>query len=143
MWHDTNKIYAMLRSCPLGVVITIPSLEDQGVDTNTVSFEHQAKRSRPTASHWPKLMGGSWVDNDGKSPSPDTRVALVTNRDNQQEWELIVFELGDVLGPEMVWDMSRLVLKAAGAGMRLRDCVAIPFFIPMRLDTPQGIIFVG
>lgn len=102
--------------------------------------------SPPTALTLQKMMGASWISE--KYPSDEnTRVCVAIKLPGKEEWVFAVGKAANVFGNDgQVWNTSN-VLAYVCPLIKLTNLpegtVVFPLVCPLRLVTPQGVVFVG
>eukprot|EP01006_Ploeotia_vitrea_P064904 TRINITY_DN89319_c0_g1_i1.p1 TRINITY_DN89319_c0_g1~~TRINITY_DN89319_c0_g1_i1.p1 ORF type:complete len:205 (+),score=32.64 TRINITY_DN89319_c0_g1_i1:210-824(+) len=140
-FHDSNKIFSMMRSLPRG--------EACELDLEDVGFEDSYHYSPTTAlqeedcgapGELPALVGGGWVDKEHQ-PDESTRLGLAVPSSDRR-WKVVVVEFKAIGGK---WDAQAVVSQVLAHGLVDPKVggLFIPILQPMREHSAQGVLFVG
>lgn len=150
-FHDSNKLYGVLRSLPLRHAFQF-QLEDLGIEEKVCvgqPADHVIESFGPS-----NLIGGAWLDENRQPEWPaDSRIALVVGSSRQDiastttlDYTILAFSTRDIFdtveSSTTCAELQKFISKIDEAPTAYE--VVIPVLMPIRLETiPGRVMFYG
>jgi hypothetical protein len=142
-FHDSNKLYASLRSYPTHLKINVPEIEDLGVEN---VLEKHACAELPAVEEYkaqlPPMIGGAWILSTSKPEVPSsTKIALCFKEGAQ--WSVVAVTVNELIS-ESTGNWSPQKVQTSLETLNIpRGSTIIPIMRPLRIETAAGVVFVG